>query len=143
MSNTENSIDMTRPLPDVQPWSRPFWEAAKNGELLVQHCMDCAANIFYPRKYCPECWSGNLDWIKSSGKAVVYSFSTAYDMVEPRFWEDLPYTIAFVDLPEGVRMMTRIVECDPEDISIGMEVKVTWRKLNDDFFLPYFRPVKS
>ena len=56
--------------------------------------------------------------------------------------EDLPYTIAYVDLEEGVRMMTRIVDCNPEDIHIDMEVEVVFHKLNDDFYLPYFRPVK-
>jgi uncharacterized OB-fold protein len=148
MSNAQkdfdiSTLDMTRPLPEVQPWSRAFWEGAKNGKLLVQHCKDCGLNIFYPRKFCPGCWSANLDWIEASGRATVYTFSTAYDMVEPKFWADLPYTIAYVYLAEGVRMMTRIVDCKPEDISIGMEVQVVFHKLNDDFFLPYFRPVKS
>ena len=72
-----------------------------------------------------------------------FAFSTAYDMVEPKFMEDLPYTIAYVDLEEGVRMMTRIVECDPEGLKIDMEVEVVFHKLNDDFYLPYFKPVKQ
>ncbi len=137
-----NSLDMTRPLPETQPWSLSFWEGARQGKLLVQHCEDCGANIFYPRKFCPKCWSANLGWIEASGKATVYTFSTAYDMVEPRFWADIPYTIAYVDLAEGVRMMTRIVECAPEDIKIGMEVEVVFHKLDDQFRLPYFRPVR-
>jgi uncharacterized OB-fold protein len=73
----------------------------------------------------------------------VFTFSTAYDMVEPRFAADLPYTIAYVDLEEGVRMMTRIVECDPEDIRIGMDVEVVFHTLNEEFALPFFRPVKG
>lgn len=136
-----NQFDMTRPLPVVQPWSETFWEGAREGKLLLQRCKDCSATIFYPRKFCPECWSANIEWVKASGKAVVYTFSTAYDMVEPRFWADIPYTIAYVDLLEGPRMMTRIVECAPEDIKIGMEVEVVFHKLDDKFFLPYFRPV--
>ena len=136
-------FDMTRPLPETQPWSVKFWEGTKDGKLLVQHCKDCNANIFYPRKVCPECWSKNLDWIEASGKAKVYMFSTAYDMVEPKFAEDLPYTVAYVDLEEGVRMMTRIVECNPEDIYIGMDIEVVFHKLNDDFYLPYFKPAKK
>lgn len=134
-------MEMTKPIPLTQPWSEAFWEGTKNGKLLIQHCKDCNSNIFYPRKFCPECWSGNLDWIEASGKATIYSFSTAYDMVEPRFWEDLPYTLAYVDLDEGIRMATRIVECAPEDIAIGKKVEVTFHKLNDDFYLPYFKLV--
>lgn len=133
-------MDMTKPIPLTQPWSEAFWEGTKNGKLLIQHCKDCNSNIFYPRKFCPECWSENLDWIEASGKATIYSFSTAYDMVEPRFWADLPYTLAYVDLDEGIRMATRIVECQPEEIFIGKEVEVTFHKLNDDFYLPYFKP---
>lgn len=136
-------FDMTRPLPETQPWSKSFWEGTKQGKLLIQHCKDCNANIFYPRKVCPECWSKNMDWITASGKAKVYMFSTAYDMVEPKFIADLPYTLAYVNLEEGIRMMTRIVECDPADIHIDMEVEVIFHKLNDDFYLPYFKPVKK
>ena len=136
-------FDMTRPVPETQPWSERFWEGTKEGKLLIQHCGDCDSNIFYPRKFCPKCWSGNLDWIEASGRAKIFSFSTAYQMVEPRFMADLPYTIAYVDLEEGVRMMTRIVECEPEDIEIDMEVEVVFHDLNDEFKLPYFRPLQK
>ena len=135
-------FDMTKPIPETQPWSVKFWEGTKDGKLLIQFCKDCGSNIFYPRKFCPECWSGNLDWKETSGKAKIYTFSTAYSMVEPKFMDELPYTIAYVDLYEGVRMMTRIVECKPEDITFDMEVEVMFHE-RDGFFLPYFRPVKK
>ena len=134
------AFDMTKPVPEVQPWSEKFWEGTKQAKLLVQTCKDCESKIFYPRKYCPECWSGNLDWMESSGKAKIYTFSTAYSMVEPKFMDELPYTIAYVDLAEGVRMMTRIVDCKPEDLKIGMDVEVTFHERRG-FFLPYFAPV--
>ncbi|MEN6474496.1 MAG: zinc ribbon domain-containing protein, partial [Syntrophaceae bacterium] len=60
-----------------------FWEGTKEGKLFIQFCKDCNSNIFYPRKFCPECWSGNLGWKQATGKATIYTFSTAYDMVEP------------------------------------------------------------
>ena len=122
----------------TQPWSEKFWEGTKQGKLLIQVCNDCKSKIFYPRKFCPECWSGNLGWIEASGKAKIYTFSTAYSMVEPKFMDELPYTIAYVDLDEGIRMMTRIVECKPEDIQIrhGRRGRIprTWR------FLPALFP---
>jgi hypothetical protein len=135
-------FDMTKPLPVTQPWSGKFWEGTKQGKLLIQVCKDCKSKIFYPRKFCPECWSGNLDWIEASGKARINTFSTAYSMVEPKFMDELPYTIAYVDLEEGIRMMTRIVDCDPKDITFGMEVEVVFAQ-RGDFSLPYFRPVKK
>lgn len=135
-------FDMTKPLPITQPWSEKFWEGTKEGKLLVQHCKDCGSNIFYPRKFCPECWSDNLDWIEASGRGKVMTFSTAISMVEPRFMDDLPYTLAYIDLDEGVRIMSRIVECDYHDVKIGMEVEVVFVE-RENFMLPYFRPVKK
>lgn len=135
-------FDMTKPVPEVQPWSLRFWEGTKNGKLLIQICKECNSRIFYPRKYCPECWSGNLDWMESKGRGKIFTFSTAFSMVEPRFMDELPYTLAYVDLDEGIRMMTRIVDCDWKDITIGMEVEVAFFQ-RGDFSLPYFRPVKK
>ena len=135
-------FDMTKPVPETQPWSEKFWEGTKEGKLLIQVCKDCKSKIFYPRKFCPECLSGNLDWIEASGKGKILTFSTAYSMVEPKFMDELPYTIAYVDLDEGIRMMTRIVECKPEEVTFDMEVEVVFREQNG-FFLPYFRPVKK
>ena len=132
-------FEMKKPVPVTQPWTEKFWEATKEGKLLVQVCNDCQSKIFYPRKFCPECWSGNLGWIEGSGKAKIHTFSTAYANVEPKFWDELPYTIAYVDLEEGIRMMTRIVDCKPEDIRFDMEVEVVFHE-RDGYFLPYFRP---
>ena len=134
-------FDTTKPVPETQPWSERFWAGTREGKLLIQTCKDCKARIFYPRKRCPECWSGNLDWLQASGKAKVFTFSTAYAMVEPKFMDELPYTLAYVDLEEGVRMMTRIVGCAPEDVHFDMEVEVTFHE-RAGFFLPYFTPAK-
>ncbi len=134
-------FDMTKPMPEVQPWSAKFWEGTKDGKLLIQVCESCKGKIFYPRKHCPECWSEKLGWMEASGKGTVYSFTTAYSNVEPRFADELPYTIAYVDLDEGIRMMTRIVECKPEDIKIGMKVEVVFSP-RGDFYFPFFKPLK-
>jgi enoyl-CoA hydratase/carnithine racemase/uncharacterized OB-fold protein len=130
----------SKPLPVVQPWTEEFWRAAREHRLLIQECKDCKEKIFYPRKYCPECWSASLGWSEASGKAKVYSHTVTMDMVEPKFMEDLPYVLAMVDLEEGVRMMTRIVECDPEAVRIGMDVEVTFQDVTEEFSLPMFRP---
>ncbi len=140
MSINLDDLDTKKPTPVTQPWTEEFWEGTKKGKLLIQTCKDCGAKIFYPRKYCPECWSANLEYVEASGKAKVFTYTTTYGMVEPKFMGDLPYTLALVDLEEGIRMMTRIVECKPEDISIGMDVEVTFEEV-EGFALPYFKPV--
>ncbi len=130
-----------KPLPVVQPWSEAFWKAAKQHKLVIQECKECKAKIFYPRKYCPECWSADLRWAEASGKGKVYSFSVMMDQVEPKFVDDLPYVLALVDLEEGIRMMTRIVECNPEEVKMDMDVEVVFNDITEEFSLPYFRPV--
>ena len=135
--------DNQKPIPVMQPWSEKFWKGTKAKKLLIQHCKDCNATIFYPRKQCPECWSKNLDWIQASGKAKVYTYSVMMDMVEPIFWGDLPYVLAMVDLEEGVRMTTRIVGCKPEDVTIGMDVEVVFEELTEECTLPMFKPVTT
>lgn len=131
-----------KPLPVIQPWSREFWEGTKDNKLLVQECKDCGARIFYPRKACPECWSSNLGWLESVGRGKIYTYTVTMTGVEKVFAEDLPYVIACIDLEEGIRMMSRIVECDPETVKIGMDVEVVFEKVNDDITMPFFKPVQ-
>ncbi|MGB9498801.1 MAG: Zn-ribbon domain-containing OB-fold protein [Dissulfuribacterales bacterium] len=131
-----------KPLPVIQPWSKGFWEGARNNKLLIQECKECGEKIFYPRKSCPECWSSNLGWSEASGKGTIYTYSVTMTGVEEVFAEDLPYVLACIDLEEGIRMMSKIVGCDPEAVEIGMEVEVVFEKLTEEISLPYFRPVQ-
>lgn len=135
--------EYNKPLPVIQKYSEPFWEAARNGDLLVQKCNDCHKPIFFPRDRCPHCWSTNLDWDKASGKGTVYAFSVTYEGVEQPFIEDLPIVLAWIDLPEGIRMQSNIIGCNPDDVFIGMEVEVVFKKANDEISLPYFTPIES
>ncbi len=137
------SEEYKKPIPVIQPWTEAFWKATKEHRLVIQECRDCEAKIFYPRKYCPECWSSNLGWSEACGRAKVSTFAIMRGMVEPKFWDDLPYVLAMVDLEEGIRMMTRIVECDPEEVEIGMDVEVVFEDITDQHALPLFRPVKD
>lgn len=130
-----------KPIPVIQPWTEGFWKASKQHRLVIQYCSDCQTYIFYPRKYCPECWSSALEWKNACGRAKVFAFTITRDMVEPKFMPDLPYVLALVDLEEGVRMMTRIVECEPETVEIGMEVEVVFEDITETHALPLFRPI--
>lgn len=131
-----------KPLPVIQPWSRAFWEGTQNNRLLIQECKECGVRIFYPRKSCPECWSSNLTWSEASGKGRIYAYTVTMGGVEQVFAEDLPYVLAYVDLDEGVRMMTRIVGCNPDALKIGMGVEVVFEKVAEELSLPFFRPIQ-
>jgi uncharacterized OB-fold protein len=132
-----------KPLPVIQEWSRPFWKGAKEHKYLIQHCKDCGKNIFYPRKYCPDCWSSNLEWIESGGKGKIYTYTVTLAGAEEKFAADYPYVLALVDMEEGIRVMTNIVDCKPEEVKIGMDVEVVFRDVTDEISMPMFRPVKK
>ena len=129
-----------KPLPQVEPYSQAFWDATKQNKLLIQVCGECDSRIFFPRKQCPECWSEKLDWIEATGKANIYAFSETNEGVEAAFRDDLPIVLAWVDLPEGIRMQTNIIDCDPDDIEIGQSVDVIFKRATDEITLPFFRP---
>ncbi|MEW6262386.1 MAG: enoyl-CoA hydratase-related protein [Thermodesulfobacteriota bacterium] len=137
------SQEYAKPLPLTQPWTEAFWKAAKQHKLLIQKCNQCRSLIFYPRKYCPECWSADLTWQDARGRAKVYTFAVMRDMVEPKFMPDLPYVLAMVELEEGVLLATRIVEIEPDQVEIGLEVEVVFEDITPQFSLPLFRPVEE
>lgn len=136
-------IDYKKPLPSPDEVSRPYWEGCRQGRLPLQKCQDCGAYQTFPRIVCYRCLSERLDWVEASGRGVVYSFSTLYRPPAPEFADDIPYTVALVELEEGVRMMSNIVDCAPESVEIGMDVRVVFDNVTPDIALPKFRPAKE
>jgi len=130
-----------KPLPVVQPWARPFWDAARAHRLVLQHCQACNKPIFYPRAACPHCGSERLGWHDASGKGKIYSFTTVLSNAPSPFIADMPYVVAVVELAEGVRMLSNIVQCDPQQLRCEQPVEVVFERLNDEFTLPKFRPL--
>ena len=124
--------------------SGPFWEATREGTLVMQWCTACERAVFYPRSFCPHCPAGRgeLEWRTASGRATVYAAAveTRPEAAGAAFSGGEPYCVALVDLDEGVRMMTNIVGCPPEEVHSGMAVEVTWEPLTDGRQLPLFRP---
>jgi uncharacterized OB-fold protein len=130
--------------PPVGPESEPFWEATRQGRLLVQWCTACDRGVFYPRTFCPHCGgrAGGLEWRPASGRATVYAAVVEHrpEAAGATFSDGQHYCIALVDLEEGVRMLTNVVGCDPEDVRIGLPVSVTWEPMSDGRQLPLFTP---
>lgn len=132
-----------KPVPVVNSWTNNFWQAAKEGRLLLQKCNACHQPIFYPRMSCPFCFSDQLDWVEAAGTGSIYSYTVVRNNAPSAFIDDMPFVIAVVRLDEGVQMLSNIVDCDPENIYCEMPVKVTFEKLNEEFTLPKFKPVTS
>lgn len=126
--------------PLIEDESAPFWDGLKDGKVLIKRCSACGAHHFYPRPFCPTCWSDEVEWVEASGRATVYSYSTVYVNDLPPFGPQVPYVAAVVDLEEGPRMMTRLVDCTKDDITIGMAVEALTTELDDDLKMVVFRP---
>ncbi|MDE3204995.1 MAG: Zn-ribbon domain-containing OB-fold protein [Acidobacteriota bacterium] len=128
-------------LPTIEDESRPFWEAAKEGRFLIARCQDCGRAHHYPRPFCPHCWSEKVVWEDASGRATLYTYSTVFVNDLPPFKERLPYVAAVVDLAEGPRVMTNLVDCEASELRIGQELEVSFRQISEDVTVPVFRPV--
>ena len=127
-------------LPAPEPETEAFWDAARERRLLVKRCADCGEAHFYPRPFCPRCWSENVKWEDASGHATLYTWSTVHVNDLPPFHERVPYVAAIVELSEGPRMMTNVVDCEAEQLAIGMSLQVRYRNLDDEFSIPVFAP---
>ena len=132
--------DYQKPIPAVNPESKPFWEACKRHELYVQKCGDCGILRYYPRELCGACLSSNVEWVKCSGKGEVYTFTVTHQHRGAGFREDLPFVMAYIKLEEGVRMLSNIIQCDPATVHVGMPVEVVFEDVNDEISLPKFKP---
>jgi uncharacterized protein len=129
-----------KPTPLVDPGTQPYWDALKENRLILKHCRSCDRTHFYPRELCPHCYSDDLDWVDASGDGTIYSYTIAHRPAGPAYADDVPYTIAIIDLAEGPRMMSWIVG-DTDDVQIGAEVAVTYVTQEDGIVLPMFELV--
>jgi uncharacterized OB-fold protein len=129
-----------KPLPRLDEENRPFWEACARHELYVQKCKSCGTLRYYTRALCPACLSDKTEWVKSGGRGKVYTFTVTYQNQSAGFRENLPYIMAYVELDEGVRMLTNIVGCKPEEVKIGMPVEVTFEDATPEISVPLFKP---
>jgi hypothetical protein len=131
------------PLPKPDKDSEVYWEAARRHELVIQQCGACGKYRFYPRILCPHCLSEQFEWRQASGRGVVYSFTVIHRPPFPAFRDRVPYVLALIDLEEGVRMMSNIIECEPTDVRIGMPVEVAFDDVTEEVTLPKFKPAKD
>ncbi|MGO9450207.1 MAG: Zn-ribbon domain-containing OB-fold protein [Candidatus Binataceae bacterium] len=131
-----------KPLPHLDEENRPWWEALKRHELYVQKCGECGDLRYHPRAQCTNCLSPRTEWIRCGGRGTVYTFTTTFQNQAAGFRESLPYIMAWVELDEGLKMLTNLVECRPEDVKIGMPVEVVYEDVTPEVTLAKFRPAR-
>jgi uncharacterized OB-fold protein len=130
-----------RPAPRPDPESAQYWAATLDGRLVVQRCTSCGHHQLYPRAHCLQCRSP-VEWVDASGRGTVYSYTIIRQNFSRAFRDLLPYVVALVDLDEGPRLMTNIVNCDPADVRIGAPVQVHFEPVSDEAALPLFELVR-
>lgn len=138
---SENSLrPQTGPVPHASsPVSSPFWQGCQTGELRYQRCADCGQSNFPPTEHCRECLSHELRWEQSGGVGEVYSWTVVHRPVTAEFAP--PYAPAIVTLDEGYQMLTNIVGVAPNELAVGMRVRVQFHAVGADVTLPYFTGV--
>ena len=132
----------SKPLPQIDEENRPWWEALKRHELYIQKCNECGTLRYYPRAQCTNCLYSATEWIRCSGKGTIWTYTVTNQNQAAGFRDSLPYVMAWVDLAEGLKMMTNIIDCPPEQVKIGMPVEVVYEDVTPEVTLAKFRPAR-
>ena len=112
----------------------------------MRKCNDCNQAYFYPRDFCPDCFSRNTEWIKCSGKGTLHTFGVVIRPPHRGWADDVPFVVAMVDLEEGCKMPTNLVQVDidpvdpSKNIQIGMPVEVVFEERSETVTVPVFKP---
>jgi uncharacterized OB-fold protein len=130
-----------KPIPEVTEELRPFFAAAREGRLVVQRCTACGRRRFPPRDICSECLGRETEWVVCSGRGHVVSFNVMHQVYHPGFAAEVPYAVVLVELEDGGRMLTNVVDCSLERLRVGLPVEVTFERRSGDIALPQFRPL--
>ncbi len=129
-----------KPLPQIAPEMAPFFEAAGRHELVVQRCARCGALRFPARTICSRCLGRDATWLPVRGRGTVFSFALMHQANHPGFAAEVPYAVVVIELEEGVRLLSNLVDCPVRDVRIGMPVEVVFESLTPEVTLPKFRP---
>ena len=129
---------MARPTPIADALSAPYWDNVAQGRFTLPRCTACSRFHFYPRPACPHCGAETLTWTAASGRGSVYSFSIVQRAPSAAFAGDVPYVVAIVATDEGPHLMSRVVGVRPDEVRIGMRVRVRVEAQGDAPMLPLF-----
>ena len=135
--------EYTKPLPAISTLNQPYWDGLKQRQMVLPYCEACEAVWYPPAPFCPACWSRDFRWQAVSGRGVVNSWVVFHQAYFSSFKDDIPYAVAEVELEEGPRLLTNLVEVANEGITTGMPVEVVFDDVTDEVTLAKFRPRKG
>ncbi len=133
------------PPPAASADTAGWWEACLGHRLVVQRCTSCGTTRHPPGPLCPSCRQGSAQWSELAGTGRVYSYTVVRQAFLAALADTVPYVVAVVepDGADGARFVSNVVDCDPEDVRVGMAVEVVWEDMGPDLSLPRFRPAPS
>lgn len=132
-------MDTSLPQPVSNADSQPYWQGARDHQLLIRKCNACAQLHFMPRHVCPHCWSDDLQWVAAEGRGLVHSYTVIRRASDPRFAALVPYVVALIELAEGPRMMANILGPDALQTQIGDAVQLTFEERGEGHNIPQFQ----
>lgn len=138
-------MELDRPLPQpMTPEAKPYWDGLKDGKLMLPRCGDCGHTFFYPRVLCPRCQSRSIQWIRASGKGRLHAFGIAHQAFNRAFKVPAPYVLAMIELEEGPRMNSNLINVtpDPTAVRCDMPVEVVFHRMTDEVTIPLFQPAR-
>lgn len=132
-----------KPLPDVTDETRPFWEGLKKRSLVLQRCSACE-HLRYPiSEYCPRCLDESYEWTLLSGRGEVASTLVFHQVYNKAFAADVPYNVSLIQLDEGPRMISNVIDTAPSDVAVGNRVEIVFDDVTDEITVPRFRLVEG
>jgi len=129
-----------KPLPEEDKWSGPFYEAARDGKLVAQRCAATGKFFFPPSPVSPFTRDKEWSWEPLAGTGKIASYVVMHQKYFPGFADEVPYPVIEVELDEGVRLISNIVELGDRELAVGLPVEVVFSKVSDEFTLPLFKP---
>lgn len=128
-----------RPVPTMEGMTAEFYGFCAHGELRFQKCGNCGTWRHVPRLMCADCGSWEWEWERSSGRGRLFTWTVVHRPMHPAFAGEVPYAPAMIELEEGVRMISWVIDCPPEELARGMPVAVVFERVDDSLTLPKFR----
>ena len=129
-----------RPLPIVTDENARYWKSARAHALELPYCMACERPFYPPQHRCPSCLGDRIEWRQVSGRARVFSWIVMHQVYDPAFKDRAPYIVASVELEEGPRLITNLVNCPRDGVRIDLPVRAVYEDIDDDLALVYFEP---
>lgn len=130
------------PLPAPKPpgLNGEWYRRLAGGELRFQRCSECGTWRHPPRLLCAACGSEAWEWAESRRAGEIFSWTVSHQALHPAFAEVVPYVVAIVALDEGVRLVCSVRDLAPDDLALGLRVRIEIAGVDADTALPYARP---